>query len=362
MTCRAGDADFSLKGHIQRGDYAPWWNQGRYKFVFDSVGGRYVVMNFCGSIRDAHGQSVLHAARDLSHFVVGGKACFFAVCTDPENSQPNIEESFFPVLRFLWDSDSTVSRAYGTGSARVSIVLDPMLRVLEVIPFRPDGMDAQQLAGLLERLPEPSRYLGFEIPVPVLILPRVFEPEFCAHLIDCFEAHGGRESGFMQMVNDMAVEMHDPRWKRRRDYTIEDKILIDQIKLRMGRRASLMMQKAFQFKLSRMERHLIACYLAADGGHFGPHRDDTVRATEHRRFAISINLNDDFDGGEVSFPEFSPRTFKAPIGAALIFSGSLLHCVSQVTRGRRYAFLPFVHDEEAEKIRLANLRFLSPAP
>ena len=60
----------------------------------------------------------------------------------------------------------------------------------------------------------------------------------------------------MQMVNDMAVEMHDPRWKRRRDYTIEDKILIDQIKLRMGRRASLMMQKAFQFKLSRMERHL----------------------------------------------------------------------------------------------------------
>ena len=87
-----------------------------------------------------------------------------------------------------------------------------------------------------------------------------------------------------------------------------------------------------------------------------------MRATEHRRFAISINLNDDFDGGEVSFPEFSPRTFKAPIGAALIFSGSLLHCVSQVTRGRRYAFLPFVHDEEAEKIRLANLRFLSPAP
>lgn len=104
MTCRTEDADFSLKGHIQRGDYAPWWNQGRYKFVFDSVGGRYVVMNFCGSIRDAHGQSVLHAARDLSHFSVGGKACFFSVCTDHEGSQPNIEESV-PVLRFLWDGD-----------------------------------------------------------------------------------------------------------------------------------------------------------------------------------------------------------------------------------------------------------------
>ena len=133
-------------------------------------------MNFCGSVRDAHGQSVLNAVRNLSHFIVGGRACFFSVCTDPENSQPNIEESFFPVLRFLWDSDLTVSRAYGTGSARVSIVLDPMLRVLEVIPFRSDGTDAQQLAGLLDDLPEPSRYLGFEIPVPVLILPHVFEP------------------------------------------------------------------------------------------------------------------------------------------------------------------------------------------
>jgi predicted 2-oxoglutarate/Fe(II)-dependent dioxygenase YbiX len=43
----------------------------------------------------------------------------------------------------------------------------------------------------------------------------------------------------------------------------------------------------------------------------------------------------------------------------LIFPASVLHCVSRVTRGRRYAFLPFLHDEAAEKLRIANLQFLT---
>jgi hypothetical protein len=35
-----------------------------------------------------------------------------------------------------------------------------------------------------------------------------------------------------------------------------------------------------------------------------------------------------------------------------------LHAVTQVTRGRRYAFLPFVYDEAAAKVREANSKFL----
>jgi hypothetical protein len=41
-----------------------------------------------------------------------------------------------------------------------------------------------------------------------------------------------------------------------------------------------------------------------------------------------------------------------------VFSCSLLHAVSKVTSGRRYAFLPFLYDEEAAKIREANNAFL----
>ena len=69
---------------------------------------------------------------------------------------------------------------------------------------------------------------------------------------------------------------------------------------------------------------------------------------------MSINLNDDFEGGEVSFPEYSPRGFKAPRGGAVIFSCAMLHAVGRATGGRRYAFLPFLYDDAAAKIREAN--------
>ena len=43
----------------------------------------------------------------------------------------------------------------------------------------------------------------------------------------------------------------------------------------------------------------------------------------------------------------------------MVFSCSLMHAVSTVTRGRRYAFLPFLYDDEAAKIREANNPYLA---
>ena len=80
--------------------------------------------------------------------------------------------------------------------------------------------------------------------------------------------------------------------------------------------------------------------------------------TAPRRFAVTINLNDDYEGGELSFPEYGPRTFNPPIGCAVAFSCSLIHAVSTLTRGRR-AFLPFLYDEAAAKIREQNSRYLA---
>jgi predicted 2-oxoglutarate/Fe(II)-dependent dioxygenase YbiX len=112
--------------------------------------------------------------------------------------------------------------------------------------------------------------------------------------------------------------------------------------------------KAYQFKVTRMERYIVSCYAAEDEAHFRAHRDGTA----HRRFAVSVNLNDDFEGGEVSFPEYGPQGFKAPAGGAVVFSCSLLHAVSKVKSGRRFAFLPFLYDDAAAKIRAENNAFL----
>lgn len=85
-----------------------------------------------------------------------------------------------------------------------------------------------------------------------------------------------------------------------------------------------------------MERYIVACYDPAERGHFGAHRDNTTAGTAHRRFAVTINLNaEEFEGGELRFPEYGQRSWRAPTGGAVVFSCSLLHQALPVTAGRR---------------------------
>ncbi|HEX4859949.1 MAG TPA: 2OG-Fe(II) oxygenase, partial [Rhizomicrobium sp.] len=91
------------------------------------------------------------------------------------------------------------------------------------------------------------------------------------------------------------------------------------------------------------------------------HRDNTTKGTAQRRFAVSLNLNEDYEGGALAFPEFGPRRFRPQAGAAVVFSCSLLHQADLVTRGRRYVFLPFLYDEAAASLREQNNAFLDPA-
>jgi predicted 2-oxoglutarate/Fe(II)-dependent dioxygenase YbiX len=239
-----------------------------------------------------------------------------------------------------------------------TFVTGPRLRVMATFPITADGSGDAALFAYLDTLPPPHQSAGFEIQAPVLILPNVFEPEFCRHLIGLYEAHRGDENGFMQEIDGKTVPVQDRGHKVRKDYNIEDPELIQLTQNRILRRVVPEIQKVHQFHVTRMERYIVSCYGAEDGGHFAAHRDNTTKGTAHRRFAVSINLNAEFEGGEVSFPEYGPRSFKAPPGGAVVFSCSLLHAVSQVTSGRRYAFLPFLYDDEATKIREANNQFL----
>jgi predicted 2-oxoglutarate/Fe(II)-dependent dioxygenase YbiX len=238
------------------------------------------------------------------------------------------------------------------------VVIDPTMRVLAAIPFRQDLGDLDEVMALIEGLPPPESFAGIEIMAPILFLPRVFEPELCRHLIGLYEAKGGEESGFMREIGGKTMGVTDPGFKRRKDYNIEDHDLISALKARFLRRVVPEIAKVHQFKVTRMERYIVSCYAAEDGGHFSAHRDNTTKGTAHRRFAVSVNLNDDFEGGEVSFPEYGPRSFKAPPGGAVVFSCSLLHKVSKVTKGRRFAFLPFLYDDAAAHIREQNARYI----
>jgi predicted 2-oxoglutarate/Fe(II)-dependent dioxygenase YbiX len=86
------------------------------------------------------------------------------------------------------------------------------------------------------------------------------------------------------------------------------------------------------------------------------HRDDATAGTAHRKFAVSLNLNaEDYDGGDLRFPEFGRRLYRPPTGGAAVFCCTLLHEVTPVTHGVRYVFVPFLYDADGVRIREANL-------
>ncbi|MCU0885201.1 MAG: 2OG-Fe(II) oxygenase [Beijerinckiaceae bacterium] len=359
--------------NLAPGDPAPWFRApctSNPDFAFDTVGGRYIVLCFLGSAADAGARAALQCVADNRRLFDDSRVSFFGVTADlTDRTEGRVKESL-PGIRFFFDVGGVVSRLYGAipretegvtevPVRRLWIVLDPTLRIMRMIPFAQDGTEAAELMAYLAALPPVDLFAGVNLQAPVLFLPNVFEPAFCRKLIDLYEAHGGEESGFMREVDGKTVGITDPNHKRRRDYTIEDQEIINATQARIKRRIVPEIAKVHQFQVTRMERYIVGCYTAEDGGHFRAHRDNTTKGTAHRRFAISINLNADFEGGEVSFPEYGPRSFKPPPGGAVVFSCSLLHAVSKVTRGRRYAFLPFVYDDAAAKLREQNNPFLA---
>jgi predicted 2-oxoglutarate/Fe(II)-dependent dioxygenase YbiX/peroxiredoxin len=359
--------------NLTPGDPAPWFHQrsgGNPNYAFDTVGGRWIVMCFFGTAGDEDGRRALAAVNVNRALFDDERACFFGVSLDPNDEAKERVAESMPGLRYFWDFDGTVARAYGAIAQqavpnpkrlemrRFWVVLDPLLRVRRVVPFQPKGSEIPALIAYLKQLPAPDRFAGIDVPVPVLILPDVFEPDFCKQLIAIYEDKGGKESGFMREVDGKTVEIRDSKHKTRRDVLIEDQAMIRQTQIRIHRRIVPEILKVHQFQVTRMERYLVACYAAEELGHFRAHRDNTTKGTAHRRFAVSINLNNEFDGGEISFPEYGSKSFKLPTGTACVFSCSLLHQVSPVTAGKRFAFLPFLYDDAAAKIREANNEFL----
>jgi predicted 2-oxoglutarate/Fe(II)-dependent dioxygenase YbiX/peroxiredoxin len=348
-----------MVGHFQPlvGDPAPWFRQrsgDNPGFVFDMAAGRFIVLCFFGSAGDPAGAARLDIIKTHRALFDDTRIAFFGVGTDPEDLVQGRARDDLPGIRFFQDFDRSVNALYGE-PGRTWYVLDPTLRVIAHFPFQPDGGERARVLAVLKALPSVAQYCAGR-QAPVLHLAHVFEPEFCARLIAYYDRLGGVESGHYSEVDGRTVEVRDHGVKRRRDRALADPELLRQAQARIRRRVIPEIAKVHQLAVSKLERPIIGCYDAHDGGHFQPHRDNTTHASAHRQFALSINLNDDFQGGELVFPEYGPLGFKMPAGGAIVFSCALLHAVSRVRAGRRLAFLPFLYDEARAKLKAERHR------
>jgi peroxiredoxin len=349
------------------GDPAPWFRLPcgeQAEFNLSVIAGRYVVLSFFGSAAAPGVARELKALLAERALFDDDRIMFFGISCDPADESEGRVRPSIPGVRFFRDYDRGVSLAYGAAAAKggyapVTLVLDPALRVIACVPYDEPRGHAALVTAVLRGLPPPALHARIEMTAPVLIVPRVFEPGFCRALIAHYESRGGEDSGFMREVKGKTVALSDHAHKRRADCVIEDPALRESALSRVRRRLLPEIVKAFHYRATRMERYIVSCYDGSTGGYFRPHRDNTSKGTAHRRFAVTLNLNaEEYEGGELRFPEFGPRLYKPPTGGAAVFSCTLLHEAMPVTKGRRYAFLPFLYDEAGAELRERNNEFL----
>lgn len=328
---------------------------GKANFAFGSLGGLYVLLVFMPEDEAASAELTRRLTETPGLFDDVDRVAF-GVFHDPARFEA--ARARRTGIRHFLDDDRAVADVFRLTEAERHegrlVLLDPTLRVLANGP--PAGFD--DLIRILGELGPAEDHAKTPVHAPVLVVPRIFEPAFCRRLISYYEEQGGGDSGVMREIDGRTVGVLDD-FKKRKDATVEDDDLRREISGRIFSRLLPEIEKVFMFKATRMERYLVARYDAEEGGYFRAHRDNNTKGTAHRQFACSINLNAEaFEGGDLRFPEFGKRTYRPPTGGAVIFSCALLHEATPVTRGTRFAFLPFFYDEAHAKIRQENLGFI----
>lgn len=335
------------------------------RFHLNAAAGRNLVLVFLGSPPTPAAQALLAEARTVRSAFDDRLAGLFWVVSRPEHIEQLGITQDTPGIRYFMDYEATAARLYGLVSdggdsvAARTFIVDRTLRLLQALEPAPGRPHLAPIVAGLRRLDALQRGQESLDHAPVLVVERVFEPELCRALIDYYTAQGGTDSGFMREREGKTVGVLDHDFKRRRDCPIADERLRTSLTHRIHDRLLPEIRRAFQFSATRIERHIVARYDAQDGGFFRPHRDNTTKGTAHRRFAVTINLNaGDYQGGDLRFPEYGERTYRAPTGGAVVFSCSLLHEATEVTSGKRYAYLPFLYADDDAELRRRNEVFL----
>lgn len=348
------------------GDPAPWFipaSIAKQQDCQDITVGGYRVVLFClGSFADPRIRRILEGILTAQAQFQQQQVTCFGVTIDPRDQALKAQVEPFSHFRFLWDLEGELSINYGIcqlGEGTnggidydpTTFILDENLRVLDVIPLETHVPHVERVLQSLQQMPTPVLGRSIQRQAPVLLIPQVFPADFCQFLINQYEADGGTESGFMKQEADKAVVTLDYGIKRRRDWMITDPGLLSQINYFIARRVKPEVEKAFQFRITCFERYLVGCYEANTKGFFKPHRDNVNAGAAHRRFAMTLNLNDGYEGGCLRFPEYSSDLYSPPPGGVALFSCSLLHEVTPVTQGRRFALLSFFYNDADAQLR-----------
>ena len=327
--------------------------------------------------RDVHGQ--VRSLYDNHYF---GWPKVIHLATSPEDAEPElrrlaqnlaefrgVETHVFGVTRaaaavnaalaerirlpypLLSDEAGRLHRAAGLapGAAPCTLVFDPILKLERRITGADGATQAETaLAHARARFARLCPAVA-TAQAPTLVVPNLIEPEHCRRLIALWDRGHKLEN---TTSSETAKMRTNPKTKIRSDvYVLLGTPESDELLAVMRRRLLPEISKAFNFEVTRLEHFRVGCYDGARGGYFAAHRDNSKEITAHRRYALAVNLNvGEYEGGYLRLPEYGPQLYAPPTGGGAVFSCSLLHLVTPVTKGRRFALVSFLWGEAEQPI------------
>ncbi|MSP79851.1 MAG: 2OG-Fe(II) oxygenase [Rhodospirillales bacterium] len=298
---------------------------GQIDFAHQTMAGRSIVLWLAPAFADPAMAGRLAA---LHQSFAAREAEIFAVL-------PAAISATLGGIPVLLDPENRVGQGFGLGAEGGIVVIDPGQRLAAICA------DAQGALATVGALFERTGH------APVLVIPAVLDPALCRRLIAYWQA--GEKQRDAVSASEGGRSYADAGTKKRIDVAVTDEALDAELKGCIARRALPEIAKALQARLTHMEPFRIGCYDAAEGGYFRRHRDNATRFTQHRLFAITLNLNTgDYAGGDLRFPEYGRRLYRPAAGGAVVFSCALLHEVLPVTAGRRFGVFSFLYDAAGE--------------
>lgn len=192
-----------------------------------------------------------------------------------------------------------------------------------------------------------GRYSPESLPrPPLLVVDRVLPIEFCHRLIEDFE----RDPAPIQGRVGLSSPTYNPALKRV-DHINLGPELSHEVDSCLIFSLIPMIERSFGYRVTRRVAYKVSRYDSRQAGYFYPHRDNSDAGTLFRRYALSIALNDNWQGGDLVFPEFGADLHRVGTGSAMVFPTPLLHTIRPVTRGCRYVLLTFLYDEAGAMLR-----------
>lgn len=311
--------DVVYSSGLEPGDFVPFFviENGRRLLDIQVKASRYNLLAFI----DHHHTDAIERA--IAH----RPDCNYFMITSTAVAQRDVR---------LFHDEQVFERFYQPGTVVTLCLADTNLKIRALV-------GGASFAEALALLPDEAFTSRSNLPPPVLLVPDVISDDLSSRLVAYLD----------QRAPDAC---RNRTGAKSRSHIHPDRALRRELDDKLSRSLLPEIEKVFYSEISHRETYKICCYDAAHSGWFKRHRD-TIDPFLHRRYALTLVLNDDFEGGGISFPEYSDSLVVVPKNGAVVFPGSLYHEVNRIGQGRRYALVSFLFTEAEARVKEGSERY-----